>query len=70
MTSSAIGHLPLAFYASPADARLFVSSRAQANEILSHYEGMAPTYIGLGRWRLVATHRGAGTYEITCKAEA
>jgi hypothetical protein len=61
------GNLPWDFYDAPQRARLLVSSRREANEIIMHYDGRAPTYIGLGVWRLVAKSAGAGTYEITCR---
>ncbi len=66
-SSRYIGNLPLEFYQAPKKARLLLASKAEANAILMYYEGWAPTYIGLGHWRLVARPAGAGTYELTCK---
>ena len=68
-TSRWVGNLPLAFYAAPTKARLVVPT-AEAREILLHYEGTAPTYIGLGVWRLKARSLGAGVVELTCQREA
>lgn len=67
MSSQWLRNLPLAFYANPEKARLLVATRKEANEIIMYYDGVAPTYIGLGQWTLVAKSMGTGAYELKCR---